>query len=121
MDTVKAAIKHDGLALARVPPNFESELTKFGGTDPYEMLMFRAAAHPGDTSSWKILDICIVSIMNLLDRRVRLSKSKLFVNRARPEIRGCDVDANVYRDILLTLIRRFYTSFNEVIVFLSRL
>lgn len=117
METVKAAIERDGLALARVPPNIEAELTKFGGTDPIHMLKFRAAGFPADTSSCRILDICILSILQLLDRRVRLSEDKLFATRDGPVISGHEVnEVNVYRDILLTLIRRFYTSFNEVIV-----
>jgi hypothetical protein len=121
METVKAAITRDGLALARVPPNFETELNRFGGTDPMDILKFRSACFP-DTSSWKILDICVVSIVHLLDRRVKMAEAKLFSNPPVPEmIRYEVIEVNVYRDILMTLIRRFLTCFSEIMVYLSRL
>lgn len=51
MDTVNAAIKRDDIFLARLPPQFETQITRFGGTDPIEMLKFRVASQPRDKSS----------------------------------------------------------------------
>jgi hypothetical protein len=61
MEMVKDAIKRDGIALARVPLSFGLELTKYGGSDPVDMLKFRVASFP-DISSWWVLEVCLLTI-----------------------------------------------------------
>jgi hypothetical protein len=116
MEIVKDAIDRDGIALARVSPALGMELSRFGGRDHIKMLKFRASCFPRDTSSWKILDVCVLSIVQQLDNRIRLAES---IHGAGPELVVYEnTEVNVFRDTLLTLIRRFWRSFMETNVFL---
>jgi hypothetical protein len=119
METVKDAIRRDGLALARVPPNFEAELTKYGGTDPIEALKFRFATFPRDTSSWKILEVALLTMVRRIESRINLANSigidpQLFVFYDKTEVNG-------YREILYTLLRRIWQSFMEITVLFTLL
>jgi hypothetical protein len=116
MNIVKAAIKRDGLALARVPPRFEEELIRFGAQDPIGMLKFRVSCFPLDSSSWKILDVCLLAIVERLEaknQRIVLNNS---INEAYSQISYNRDDYNVFRDILLTLMRRLWVSMMEIAV-----
>jgi hypothetical protein len=115
MDAVMNAIKLDGLALARVPPSLEMDLNRFGGIDPIGVLKFRVACFPQDTTSWKILDVCVLSIVQRLESRIRIAES---IHGSGPELAVYqNTDVNVFRDTLLTLIRRFWLALMEKNVF----
>jgi hypothetical protein len=62
MEVVKAAIERNGLALARIPPEFEAELNRYEAQDPLKMIKFRAASHlpDRDSSRWIIIDVCLL-------------------------------------------------------------
>jgi hypothetical protein len=116
MEYVNSAIKRDGLALARVPPNFEVELTKFGGSDPVDMLKFRLATFPRDLSSWMILEVALLTMVRRLESRINLANSigidpQLFVIYDKTQVNG-------YRDILNTLLKRLWQSLMEITVLL---
>jgi hypothetical protein len=114
MEGVTNAIKRDGLALARAPAYVDKELSKYAGTDPIEVLKFRVTCFP-DTRSWKILEVCILSIVQLLDSRIRHSKSIRSNTRPGPELIVYEnTEVNVYRDILLALLRRAWKSMMEI-------
>jgi hypothetical protein len=116
MKTVAHAIRLDGLALARVAPNLEQELTKFGGTDPFEMLKFRYACFPRDTSSWRVLERCVFAVVKRLERRMNFPN--ISINDVQgPQISLNDqIDMNVFHDILQTLLRRMWMSMMEFAV-----
>jgi hypothetical protein len=116
MQVVMDAIKRDGLALARVPPQFEVELNKFGGTEPIEIIKFRVAGMPRDTTSWRVLDVCILAVVQRLESRLRMAES---IRRSGPELVYYEnTEVNVFRDILITLMRRLWQSFVECKVIL---
>jgi hypothetical protein len=131
METVKAAIRRDGLALARVPPAFELELTKYGGSKPLEMLKFRLVCLPRDTSSWKFNEACILSVVHRLESRLRLAREVSDGLEIYSPMGDVDVvqgsqslamsrfyvtETNLFHDLLLTLLRRFYICWAEVMV-----
>jgi hypothetical protein len=119
MDTVKAAIERDGIYLARVPPHFEMEVTKFGGTDPYEMLKFRLASFPRDTSSWRFIEVSTLTLVHRLKMLIRLAgegeSRKFEQNNLNLAMFGV-IDMNIFHDLLYTLLRRFYSSWSELMV-----
>jgi hypothetical protein len=110
MQYAKDAIKRDGIALARVPPNFATDLTKYGGSDPLEMLKFRLSIFPRDPSSWKILDVCLLSVVLRLET---------WINQAAAPLLILVNDINIFHDVLLTLLRRLWISSMEINVCFS--
>jgi hypothetical protein len=104
MQYAKDAIKRDGIALARVPPNFAMELTKYGGSDQLEMLKFRLSIFPRDPSSWKILDVCLLAVVLRLET---------WINQAKPQLSLVN-DINIFHDCLLALLRRVWISLMEI-------
>jgi hypothetical protein len=113
MKTVKDAIKRDGLALARVPPKFEEELTRFGGQDPTDMLKFRAYIFPRDISSWRIAEVCILAVAHRLESRIYRISQHNSINGADSQI-----GVNGFRDILITLWRRQWQAIMEIDVYI---
>jgi hypothetical protein len=117
MESVKAAIRRDGIGLARVPPQFENELTKIGGTDPIEMLRFRVSCLPRDSSSWKIVDVCLYAVVKRIEARALRMVLNNYINRADQHMLlypGTEV--NVFYDVLLNLLRRVWISMMEIAV-----
>jgi hypothetical protein len=114
MKIVNEAIARDGLALARVPADLSSKITKYGGTDPIEALKFKVSCFP-EIRSWKIPEGCILSAVRRLDNRLRMVESIKSVFRPGPELKVYeDTEVNVFRDMLMTLMRPFHRSFMEI-------
>jgi hypothetical protein len=104
MQTVKDVISRDGIALARVPLSFGREITRYGGSDHIEMFKFIVAHFP-DISSWRILEVCLLTIVQRLKRRIdfansiRIGPRQLLFIHEKLKING-------FRDTLLTLLKR---------------
>jgi hypothetical protein len=103
LEIVTGAIESDGLSLARVAPELEMELTKYGGQDPIDMLKFRVACFPIDSSSWKILEMSLFAVVKRLHSRIN-------------KVSLTSDDVNVFHDILMTLLRRHWKSMVEIVV-----
>jgi hypothetical protein len=110
IEIVKTAIERDGLALARVPPQFEGELIRFGPQDPIGMLKFRAASQPRDPSGSKILDVCLLAVVKRLDSRV----NRDFLHNY--SLGASQIDVNLFRDILMTIFRQLWILLSEIAV-----
>jgi hypothetical protein len=140
MENVKRAIERDGIVLAKVPLEFELEVSRYGSRDAMGMLLFRLKCFP-DTSSWRLSEFCLLSVMNRLESRIQLigevsqsvtKHATLTENegpssqKEDPEVKtGSDnmalarfyvTDTNLFHDLLLTLLRRFFLSWTEVLV-----
>jgi hypothetical protein len=131
MASVIESINRDGIALARVHPQFVMDVTRYGARDPVGMIKFRIDCIP-DISSWKINEVCVLTTMYRLDSRIRLAGEVSFKD---PELHSSKValgdiaksltlahfatDINVFRDLLLTLLRRFYSAWAELKVSLT--
>jgi hypothetical protein len=118
MDIIKDAIERDGIALARVPAKLDMEISKYGGNTAIEILQFRASCFP-DASSWRILEVCVLTVVKWLKSRIHLAES---VARDRANyMHSIDykTELNGFRDILLIFLRRYWKSKDEVDVFSS--
>jgi hypothetical protein len=119
METIKHAIRRDGIALARIPQNMAMEITRYGARDPVGMIKFRLTCFP-DISSFKIIPVCVMYVVNQLEGRIRLAGEVSLVSEVAPGDKSLALsrfyatETNIFRDILLTLLRRFYVSWREI-------
>jgi hypothetical protein len=110
MSTVNAAISRDGLVLARVPFGIMSELSRYGGHEPVDQLNFVAFNLP-DLSSWKILDSCLLDICLMLSDRASISDEEIQEIQESPRLQ---TSSNIFYDILMCLLKRFWRSYMEI-------
>jgi hypothetical protein len=115
METVLKAIHQDGIAFARVPTKLIAELNRYGGEDAIDMLKFRVSCHPRDTSSWKILEVCLLAVVQRFNYRLEMAKS-IASARLRQVTINEKIEMNVFRDLLITLLKRAWMSYDELYV-----
>jgi hypothetical protein len=126
MKTIKHAIRRDGIALARVHPQFLMDVT-YGARDPVGMIKFRLTCFP-DIRSWKVIEVCVMYVVNRLESRIRLAGDVFFnkseLHSSENEVALGDksltlarfyaAEKNIFRDLLLTLFQRFYSAWAEL-------
>jgi hypothetical protein len=114
MESSLAAIKRDGLALARIPYIVIPEMIAFGGQGDTQLIF--VATHLPDMSTWKIFDCCCIEVCQLLSSRA--------YNPPSPSLSltsTSGLSTNIFYDILLCLIKRFCRGWSEINVNLSSL
>jgi hypothetical protein len=126
METIQHAIKRDGIALARVPSRFLMDVTRYGARDPVGMIKFRLNCLP-DMQSWRVKEVCVLAVLHRLDSRIRLAgevsindpelhseNEVTLVDKSLTLARFYAAEKNIFRDIMQTLFRRFYSSLAEL-------
>jgi hypothetical protein len=112
------AIQRDGIAFARVPLRVELEMSRYGPQDPLGMLGFRVACFP-DIKDMPICDECVLAVEKCLESRVQLAsrQSTSYFPLQVHSVISTYWDNNTFRDTLMTLMRRLWCGFMEVVVF----
>jgi hypothetical protein len=117
IDTVNYSIKRDGIALARIPENYDLAVLRYGGSSPMEMLKFRARTMP-DLTSWKLFECLVVAVFVRLYYLTRRADSSNPINIIQAQGTRMNTRFNIFSDLLCCLIKQLEQSFGELNVYI---